>query len=387
MKHFLLSLFTTMFCLVLVFSCAAETKADAKTYTISYFANGATDGSVESQIAVENTSVAIKDGIGFIYKCHSFKEWNTSPDGDGKTYNPGDEYIAKGNLSLFAQWNDSHSLTHHEAKEATCTEDGYEAYDECSNCDYTTYKKIDRGHSLTITSSSEATCEADGYVDKKCTRCDYTEHTKLGDRLGHDIITISYQAPTCTEVGWNEYTRCTREGCTYKDGYVEIPATGHKYSTEWSVDSTSHWHKAICEHTTLKEDEGNHDWNDENICTVCGTRNAGNSGIEIDTAEYKVALSFPDDWNGSLNVVPNVKGTISAYTTPSSSDVKYAFFLDGTRLSVIGNELELGVGNGKVQLNSGTHMLIIMASIDSNTYQNFYKIKVSSSGCGTADTN
>ena len=35
-----------------------------------------------------------------------------------------------------------HNLVHYEGKEPTKTEAGYEAYDECTLCDYTTYKEI-----------------------------------------------------------------------------------------------------------------------------------------------------------------------------------------------------------------------------------------------------
>ena len=35
-----------------------------------------------------------------------------------------------------------HALVHHDGKAATCTEAGWEAYDTCSRCDYTTYKEI-----------------------------------------------------------------------------------------------------------------------------------------------------------------------------------------------------------------------------------------------------
>lgn len=37
-----------------------------------------------------------------------------------------------------------HSLIHHEAKEPTVDEAGWDAYDECQNCDYTTYVEIPR---------------------------------------------------------------------------------------------------------------------------------------------------------------------------------------------------------------------------------------------------
>ena len=48
-----------------------------------------------------------------------------------------------------------HSEIAHEGKAATCTEDGYEAYVSCANCDYTTYKSISAlGHK-----GGKATCK------------------------------------------------------------------------------------------------------------------------------------------------------------------------------------------------------------------------------------
>ena len=43
----------------------------------------------------------------------------------------------------------------------------------------------------------------------------------------HDMETVDAKAETCTDIGWNEHTRCKREGCTYKESYNEIPAKGH----------------------------------------------------------------------------------------------------------------------------------------------------------------
>ena len=47
--------------------------------------------------------------------------------------------------------------------------------------------------------------------------------------LEHDLETVPGQIPTCENIGWDEYQRCTRDGCDYST-YVEIPATGHAYS-------------------------------------------------------------------------------------------------------------------------------------------------------------
>ena len=44
--------------------------------------------------------------------------------------------------------------------------------------------------------------------------------------LGHDEVRHAAQAPTCTSVGWHEYTACTRCG---QNNYVEIPALGHSW--------------------------------------------------------------------------------------------------------------------------------------------------------------
>ena len=47
------------------------------------------------------------------------------------------------------------------------------------------------------------------------------------DPNNHDLVHHDAKAPTCTEIGWNEYDACQREGCTYTTK-VEIPALKHK---------------------------------------------------------------------------------------------------------------------------------------------------------------
>ena len=85
----------------------------------------------------------------------------------------------------------NHDLVHHDAKAPTCTEIGWDEYDTCSRCDYTTYQEI--------------------------------------PALKHKLVHHDAKAPTCTEIGWNEYDACQREGCDYTTK-VEIPAPGHDYT-------------------------------------------------------------------------------------------------------------------------------------------------------------
>ena len=118
-----------------------------------------------------------------------------------------------------------HDKVHHEKKDPTCTEIGWNAYDTCSRCDYTTYEeKSALGHDEVNHSAVEPTCTEKGnkaYVT--CTRCDYTTYEEI-TALGHDKVHHEKKDPTCTEIGWNAYDTCTR--CEYAT-YEEKSALGH----------------------------------------------------------------------------------------------------------------------------------------------------------------
>ena len=126
----------------------------------------------------------------------------------------------------------NHDLIHHEAKAATCTEIGWEAYDTCSRCDYTTYVELTNGgHSLTHHAAKAPTCTEVGWnAYDTCSRCDYTTYVEL-PALGHD-----YQAEiiprTCKDDGYTLHT-CTRCADRYAD--TIIPHCGHWYG-EWTAN-------------------------------------------------------------------------------------------------------------------------------------------------------
>lgn len=277
-----------------------------------------------------------------------------------------------------------HSFVKHEGKDATCTEDGYSEYEVCIRCGYSTAIKLPAyGHTYLNHAAKSQTCTESGWDEYvTCSQCDYTTFVEK-KALGHSTIRYEAKDPTCTEIGWATYSSCLR--CDYST-YVELPAKGHSYSTEWSINTDYHWHSAICEHTDLKSDKATHTWNLDNMCTMCGIQNAGSGVVTIEPAEYKVSLELPEDWSGNLHVVPQVKGTIKASLVPSTNDVDYTFFLDGIKLSTTGDELVFGKEAGEVELDSGYHVLIIIASFDGVTYQNRYVIQVSSAGAGTPDT-
>ena len=119
----------------------------------------------------------------------------------------------------------NHNLAHHEAQAPTCTEIGWEAYDTCSRCTYTTYAELPaEGHDPIPHAAQAPTCTEVGWeAYDTCSRCDYSTYVELPAE-GHDPIPHAAQAPTCTEVGWKAYDTCSR--CDYST-YVELPAEKH----------------------------------------------------------------------------------------------------------------------------------------------------------------
>ena len=118
-----------------------------------------------------------------------------------------------------------HDLEHHEAKAPTCTEKGWDAYDTCSRCDYTTRKEIPAlNHALEQHEAQAPTCTEIGWdAYETCSRCDYTTYAELPAQ--HDLRHHAAKAPTCTGIGWDAYDTCSR--CDYTTTYVELPALNH----------------------------------------------------------------------------------------------------------------------------------------------------------------
>lgn len=158
----------------------------------------------------------------------------------------------------------NHDLVHHDAKAPSCTEIGWDAYDTCSRCDYTTRKELPAlNHDLRQSVITAPTCTETGWAYVKCSRCDYydtpvlpalkhdlrqrviTAPTCTGEgwahvacsrcdyftslvlsALNHDLEQHAAKAPTCTEIGWDAYETCSR--CNYTT-YAEQPALNHDY--------------------------------------------------------------------------------------------------------------------------------------------------------------
>lgn len=152
----------------------------------------------------------------------------------------------------------NHNIVNHQGKEATCTEDGWQAYETCSRCNYTTYQAIGSlGHDEVPHAAKAPTCTEIGWdAYETCSRCNYTTYVEKSAN-GHAYVDHAAKAPTCTEIGWDAYQTC--ENCDYTT-YAEKAAAGHAYvdhdakaptCTEigWAAYQTCE----KCDYTTYKE--------------------------------------------------------------------------------------------------------------------------------------
>ena len=109
-----------------------------------------------------------------------------------------------------------------------------------TNCDYCYHKGTDtyvdpnngpdpNNHDLVHHDAKVPTCTEIGWdAYETCQRegCTYTTKVEI-PALNHDLVYHDAKAPTCTEIGWDAYETCKRDGCNYTT-YKEIPALEHE---------------------------------------------------------------------------------------------------------------------------------------------------------------
>lgn len=169
--------------------------------------------------------------------------------------------------------SNNHDLVQHAAKAPTCTEIGWDAYDLCVRCGYTTRKELPAlNHDLVRHVAQAPTCTEKGWAYETCSRCDYTTYTEQ-PALNHDYQAVTVE-PTCEADGYTVFT-CSR--C--KDSYTADPTDklGHQFGA-WSPNGTgsqsagclrdgcAHTGSTDCRKFTFRTAEG------ETLifCPVCG---------------------------------------------------------------------------------------------------------------------
>ena len=117
---------------------------------------------------------------------------------------------------------DAHALESHDAQAPTCFHVGWDAYETCSRCDYTTYVELPAlGHDYQA-EIIPRTCEDDGYTLHTCTRCADCYADTIIPHCGH-----WYGEWTANGDG-TQRAECLRGGCHHEKTVdceiVELPA-------------------------------------------------------------------------------------------------------------------------------------------------------------------
>ena len=143
----------------------------------------------------------------------------------------------------------AHDLVHYESQAPTCTEFGWDEYDACENCPYSTYEKINAlGHTVVTDNAVSATCTTTGLTEgTHCSVCNEVlvaqETTPIvAHNFGEWYVETTATATTdgryarvCSECDFTEYQTINAYG-DREVGNIEI-TTGNEGKV--SVDTNS----------------------------------------------------------------------------------------------------------------------------------------------------
>ena len=173
--------------------------------TVTFEANGSAEYPVKGTMAPQTVTAKTDTALNvntFTREGFTFNGWNTAADGTGASYADGAPVNLTENTTLYAQWEDNHSLTKViNQKDATCTECGYTGDTVCAICG----KEITKGETIQI--------------------------------KGHTEVIDPAVAPTCTKTGLTEGKHCSVCNAIIV-AQTEIPATGHKPEIRNAVEAT-----------------------------------------------------------------------------------------------------------------------------------------------------
>ena len=136
---------------------------------------------------------------------------------------------------------------------------------------------------VSVCLKSAATCVAPAVYYTNCDYCyhkgtdTYVDPNNGPDPNNHDLVHHDAKAPTCTEIGWDEYDACQREGCTYTTK-VELPALKHKlvhHDAKAPTCTENGWEEydtcSRCDYTTKVEIPApGHDYTEKVVKPTCG---------------------------------------------------------------------------------------------------------------------
>lgn len=206
--------------------------------TVTFEANGSTEYPVEGTMTPQTVNAKTDTALNansFTREGYNFLNWNTAADGTGDSYADGATVNLTENTTLYAQWEDNHSLTKViNKKDATCTEDGYTGDTVCAICgkEITKGEAIEaKGHTEVIDAAVEPTCTEPGKTEgKHCSVCnEVLVAQEVIPATGHTEKAVAGKPATCTETGLTDGISCSVCGTVIKAQEV-IPAKGHSWN-------------------------------------------------------------------------------------------------------------------------------------------------------------
>ena len=251
-------------------------------------------------------SVPQENGERMLYWNHSFTTCKATKDMEGyqyrcvvKTSTPNDagyngiRYSSVATLTVTHNClADGHLFDDGTVKsEPTCTDSGSVEY-VCSACDHTETRYTDplKHDWAEATCQTSKTCKregcgaTEGSIDRDnhtgetewiSTATQHTQHYKCCGLVTVKTEEHTWDKGVCTKCGYHcaDHTggtaNCTAKAVCEMCGSEYGGLGDHDYKTEWSSDSTEHWHDCKC--CDSRSDTGSHsDINKDHVCDVCG---------------------------------------------------------------------------------------------------------------------
>lgn len=124
----------------------------------------------------------------------------------------------------------------------------------------------------------------------------------------------------------------------------------HTYDLEhWETTSTHHWHTSTCEHTGLASDLGEHTYNSDGKCSVCGYKKEvehysfllrsdycelDNENIYEEGEEVELSLTIKDEFKASSTLPENIEVYSKGVLLTKGTDYTYAIEGETGKLSL-----------------------------------------------------
>ena len=271
------------------------------------------------------------------------------------------EIVNRRNPKITPAWGE-HTLTHVEAKAATCLENGWTEYDVCSTCSYNTKKIIPAlGHNIVLREEVTPTCTEKGIRKHyECTNCHLLFSDSKGENiineiellpLGHLVYLVPELEAQCETEGIKEHYECERCHHLFLDSNainettleeLKINALGHVWQRkQYSDTNKCTWDECTrCHETT---NASGHKWNNGEetkeptttekgiktfTCTVCNHTKKEDTS-PLDSPEHH------HNWKVKETITPTCVKT--GYTVMECSSCKITYNRD--YLDALGHDM------------------------------------------------